>query len=224
MQRSFTVTVDKQEKLRGTQLIGWDAAAHNIRSWVFDSHGGYAEPEWSSEKIAWVIGEKTLIEAAREKALAKAPSRYEHLKDLEWMVGQWVDEDEDATVLTICEWMPGKNFLTRSFTVSVQDQLEMRRGIQVIGWDEAKKQIRAWVFDSTGGFGEAVWKQDGKRWVARVSQVLADGARASSINIMTQLDENSFTFQSTGREVDGELLPGIAPVKIVRKASQPADQ
>lgn len=223
LRRSFTVAVDKEEKLQGTQLIGWDAAAQEIRSWAFDSHGGYAEPEWSAEKNAWVIGDKTLIEAAREKAVAKAPSRYQHLKDLEWMVGQWVDDDEDATVLTICNWAPGKNLLTRSFTVSVQDQIEMR-GIQVIGWNEAKKQIRAWVFDSTGGFGEAVWKQDGKRWVARVSQILGDGARASSINIMTQLDVDSFTFQSTGREVDGELLPGIAPVKIVRKASQPANQ
>jgi hypothetical protein len=34
---------------------------------------------------------------------------------------------------------------------------------------------------------------------------------------MTILDENSFSWEATGRAVDGEILPNIDPVTIIRK-------
>jgi hypothetical protein len=40
---------------------------------------------------------------------------------------------------------------------------------------------------------------------------------------MTVLDGNSFTWQSTGRELDGEILPNIEPVKVVRGDATLAD-
>src|SRR3954467_333337 len=47
------------------------------------------------------------------------PSNYEHLKELEWMVGSWVDRDDNEGVViqTDCEWAKNKNFMTRSFAV-----------------------------------------------------------------------------------------------------------
>jgi len=40
------------------------------------------------------------------------------------------------------------------------------------------------------------------------------------VNIITYLDGNSCTWQSINRTVDGELLPNINEVLLVRKATE----
>lgn len=144
------------------------------------------------------------------------PSHYEQLKTLEWMVGSWVDEDDQARVETECNWTKNRNFLTRSYSIVVGDQIEMS-GMQVIGWDPAAKTIRSWTFDSTGGFAEATWTFKKDRWHIHNKGVLADGRRASAINVMRPLDADSFTWQTLERTAGGELLPNIDEVLIVRK-------
>ncbi|MBI4965964.1 MAG: nuclear transport factor 2 family protein [Desulfomonile tiedjei] len=161
-----------------------------------------------------------LTSVKEEEAPVIAPS-YEHLKDLEWLIGEWTDTDEHSTVETTYQWARDKSFITSSFTVNVQGRLNIE-GAQVIGWDPVKKTIRSWVFDSHGGFGEGVWTKQGNQWQAKSSIVLASGEKASAINIFTHVDDNTFTFQSIGREAGGELLPNIEEVTVVRK--QPAPQ
>ena len=144
------------------------------------------------------------------------PSHYEQLKELEWMVGQWSDEDDEATVTTECNWSKNNNFLVRSFTVQINDRIGMS-GMQFIGWDPAAKQIRSWVFDSEGGFGEGTWTRKDNRWSNQQTGVLPDGRKSSSVSIFTQLDDGTFTLQSVNRMVDGQLLPNIDEVKITRE-------
>jgi hypothetical protein len=146
----------------------------------------------------------------------QAPSHYEQLKGLEWIVGEWIDRDENSSVHTTCKWTKNKNFISRSFAVSFGDQVNLE-GTQVIGWDPSKQVIRSWIFDSDGGFGVGVWSQKGNRWTIRALRVLPDGRKASAVNVLTHVDDNSFTWESTGREVDGELLPNLGPITVVRK-------
>jgi hypothetical protein len=47
--------------------------------------------------------------------------------------------------------------------------------------------------------------------------VLSDGRKASMVNIIRVIDDDTFTLQSVGREVDGELLPNIDEVTVIRK-------
>ena len=131
------------------------------------------------------------------------------------MVGTWIDQEGGATIETTCQWTKNRNFLTRSFKIDVAGKLELE-GTQIIGYDASKNQIRSWIFDSAGGFGESTWQRDGDRWIIKNSQTLQDGAKASSINIITYVDENTCTWSSHGRELDGELLPSIEPVSVNR--------
>ena len=62
----------------------------------------------------------------------------------------------------------------------------------------------------------------GNRWTVKVKSVLGTGQKASSINIYTYVNPNSFTWQSVSREVDGEPLPDIDEVTVVRKNAQKA--
>ena len=147
---------------------------------------------------------------------AAALSHYEQLKALEWMVGAWVDEDETVRIETECNWAKNRNFLTRSYSIVIGDRIDLS-GMQIIGWDAARKSIRSWTFDSDGGFAEAAWTYQDGRWFIRNQGVLADGRKASAVNVMKPVDADSFTWQTIERTAGGELLPNIDEVRIVRK-------
>lgn len=146
---------------------------------------------------------------------------FDHLKDLEWLIGEWVDADEDSKVETTFRWARNKSFITSSYTVSAQGKIDLQ-GTLVIGWDPVRKTVRSWNFDSAGGFGEGTWSRRGNQWVVNATHVLGTGEKASSINTYTYVDDNTFTWQSIGREVGGVLMPNVDPVTVVRKpASEP---
>jgi len=171
----------------------------------------------TSYKVTYAkINGDWLIKTISEFDLEKAPTHYKELKELAWLIGDWIDEDEDVKIETVSSWDKYKNFITQRFIITVQDHVELE-GQQVIAWDADKEKIRSWVFDSDGGFGEGFWSKKGNSWVVETAQTLANGSQASSINIYTKVDDNSFTWESTGREVDGEMLPNIDPVTVTRK-------
>ena len=149
----------------------------------------------------------------------EAPSQYEHLKELEWMIGSWVDAEDDVDVKTESYWFRNKNFLIHQFIVNDEGRTDFE-GEQFIGWDPEAEKIRSWLFDSDGGFGEGTWTKRGESWVVEVTQTLADGSRASATQIYKPVNATSYTWEATDREVDGELLPDIEPVTIVRKSGE----
>ncbi|MFH1116364.1 MAG: SgcJ/EcaC family oxidoreductase [Pseudomonadota bacterium] len=159
-------------------------------------------------KGAWKIAHVEETESAQ--------SNYEHLKELEWLIGEWVDDSEDVDVETLAQWTKNKNFITLSFRVVFEGRPALE-GTEVIGWDPSVKSIKSWVFDSLGGFGQGVWSREGSRWTVKTADVLITGEKTSAINIYTALDENTFTFNSISRETNGEPQPNIEEIRVVRK-------
>jgi uncharacterized protein (TIGR02246 family) len=51
----FKASAPGMDDLEGTQIIGWDPAAGTIRSWMFDSDGGFGEGTWSKKGDSWVV-------------------------------------------------------------------------------------------------------------------------------------------------------------------------
>src|SRR5262249_31792206 len=97
------------------------------------------------------IDGKWYLSQVSEIDLQEPISNFENLKDLSWLVGTWVDEDEDSKIEQTFEWDKNKNFLRQRFAVTVNNQTDLE-GEQIIGWDPAKEKIRSWIFDSDGGF------------------------------------------------------------------------
>lgn len=187
------------------------------------SQGEPEESEYTAVHVKrdgqWLLDRVT--ESIKAGPPEPPPSNYEHLKELEWMIGSWMDANEQpgVTVQTDCEWTKNRNFITRSFAVVLGDQVSMA-GMQIIGWDPAGKQIRSWVFDSDGGFAEGTWTHAGDKWTIHAVGTLPDGRKTSAFNILKRLDGDSCTWQSTNREVGGEILPNVAEVLIVRKPTE----
>ena len=178
------------------------------------------EPETTRYVTAYVKenGDWKIAEVKEILSMVTAPN-HDKLEPLAWLIGHWVDEDQSGKLDTTCYWSAEGNFIVRAFAVSV-DGVTTFGGKQIIGWDPAANRIRSWVFDTNGGFGEGTWSKQGESWYVNSTITLNTGEKASSINILTPVDENSFTWQATGREVGGVPLPETPKVTVVRK---PAD-
>ena len=119
-------------------------------------------------------------------------SAYAKLAALEWLVGTWQDKSGNQTVQSKINWAGDKNFLVR--TIDVQGNETTTDGWEIIGWDPTRQQIRSWIFDSNGGFGETTWVNSGEDWLIRASNILPDGSRSTAENVLTKVDDNKFTW------------------------------
>jgi len=180
------------------------------------------EPAKSGYSVVYVKreGQWLIDRVSEDEEPAAAPTHHEQLKDLAWIIGDWVDQDGSGiTIETTCKWTRNQNFITRSFSASNEDRISIT-GMQFVGWDAASKQIRSWAFDSDGGVAEGNWKLKGKNWIVNTTATLTDGKKASSTTIFRPMGENSFGWQKTNRVVDGEILPNIDEVLIVREGTE----
>lgn len=134
------------------------------------SRGSYLVVHQKKEGVWRMISARSI-----EKTVV---SNYEYLRSLEWLVGDWIDEDATEVVQTTFRWDEDRNFLLQEFQVVRGAEVRLK-GTQRIGWDPQKKQFRSWVFDSRGGFGESSWVQSDDAWVVTTTGVSSDGANRS---------------------------------------------
>ena len=51
----YNLTISGKSVGKSTQRIGWDPVESELRSWTFDSDGGFAEGEWAADGAGWII-------------------------------------------------------------------------------------------------------------------------------------------------------------------------
>ncbi|HEX3727048.1 MAG TPA: DUF4440 domain-containing protein, partial [Pirellulales bacterium] len=51
----FTIQVAGHAVMKGSQRIGWDPLAKMLRSWVFDSEGGFSGGVYTRDGDRWII-------------------------------------------------------------------------------------------------------------------------------------------------------------------------
>jgi len=147
-----------------------------------------------------------LLASVRESAYAD-PSNYEHLRGLDWMIGEWVEENANGPMSHISfEWVPSDNFISATRTADYKDA-SLDNGRQIIGWDPASKQIRSWSFEADGGFGESTWARDGAKWIVKTKATMADGSAVTATSIFTPVDGKTVKWQSKERTVNGKPMP-----------------
>ncbi len=197
------------------RFLGPETALEEGRATIAPAKGGGA-PEISGFTAVYVKEDGHWLQAAVRDEPAGSLTVHDRLKELEWLVGQWVNESQDVVVFTTCKWADNGNFLLREFTVQTQGRPVMT-GSQRIGWDPLKRQFKSWVFDSEGGFVEAYWTRNGNQWVVKAEGVDHDGEPASATNIITRLGKDRIGWQSANRTLGGAAVPGIDEFILVRK-------
>src|SRR5262249_33005482 len=87
-----------------------------------------------------------LLAGVRSKGDTKATPQ-EHLQDLAWIIGDWVDESSDSVVKTKTRWSEDKQFILSDFVIQVSGKPALK-GTTRIGWDPSTKRFKSWIFDS----------------------------------------------------------------------------
>jgi uncharacterized protein (TIGR02246 family) len=205
--RTLTIDVESLRPLTA------DVMLEKGTSTVTDPDGRNAVSSYTAAHVkkgdAWLISQFT------ETGSPLAGSAARQLAELEWLVGSWEDASDNLEATSTIEWALDNNYLTWTYNIKGTDG-DDSRGTQVIGWDPSLGKIRSWAFDSDGGFSEKVWTQDGRRWLIQTRSVLPDGGQGTEEQSITFVDKDKFTWSSASRQVDGEALPNIGAVTVVR--------
>jgi uncharacterized protein (TIGR02246 family) len=208
--RELFGTKDKRKAEIRSDSLRFPSHDTAIEEGHFKVRVGNGEPTTSRYSILYAReGGKWLMAVVREW-----PAEPVSVRDLEWLIGTWVAKRGDAEVQTTYEWMWDKAYIRVEFAIRQKDRT--LRGIQMIGVDPASHQLRAWTFESEGGFGEASWSRDGKKWVLESAGRLTDGSTMAATIILTPLGEDSFTWQAVKRSIDGDEVDDLPPVKVTR--------
>jgi uncharacterized protein (TIGR02246 family) len=136
------------------------------------------------------------------------------LQELAWLVGSWTYGGDGAETRMVVEWTEDKKYLLCRTTHKQDD--ETTTATQILAVHPGTGAIQSWTFESDGSLGEAVWSRTDKGWTAKVTSVTADGDKVTATTILTPIDENTFTYQSTERKLAGEKAADIGPIKVTR--------
>jgi uncharacterized protein (TIGR02246 family) len=197
------------------RFFGPDTALEEGRATITPPGSGRM-PEITRFTALYVKKDGRWLQAAVRDEPSHDLTPHDRLKELEWLVGDWINESQDAVVRTTCKWSDDGNFLIRDFMMKTQGQTVLS-GTQRIGWDPMRRQFKTWIFDSEGGFGDGYWTRNGDHWVIKAEGVRQDGQHASATNIITRLGKDRASWRSVDRTIGGAAVPGIDEFTIVRK-------
>jgi uncharacterized protein (TIGR02246 family) len=207
--RTIAITVDS------LRFLGPDTALEEGRTTITPAGAGEV-PETTRFTVVYVKRAGHWLQSAVRDETSEDLTPHDRLKELEWLVGEWINESADAVVQTTCKWDDNGNFLVRDFTMKTKGE-PVLSGTQRIGWDPTRHQFKTWIFDSEGGFGEGYWTRNGDRWVIKSEGIRQDGRHASATNIITRLGKDRASWQSVDRTIGGAAVPGVNEFIIVRK-------
>jgi uncharacterized protein (TIGR02246 family) len=170
---------------------------------------------WTKASGKWQILSVRDLPGATE---AEPNTSADQLRQLEWLIGDWAYQDKDTAIKLSCRRTQKRSFLLLEQSVRIKGE-EVLSLIQVIGWDPLQQQFRSWVFDSAGGFGNGLWERQGNEWILAVEGVRSDGRQASGTNSWRFVDDSTFEWAATDREIDGEPAPD-QQVRYTRQAEK----
>lgn len=160
-----------------------------------------------------------LLASIRSQGERSLRTPHARLKQLEWLMGNWVDESNESTMHTNTRWSEDGHFILTDFAMHVAGRKVMT-GTQRIGWDGSIEKFKSWVFDSEGGHAEGIWTEIEDRWVVKATGVRPDGDACSATHTYQRKSANAYVFSVSDRIVGSETAPDFAAT-VVRKAPAP---
>jgi len=153
---------------------------------------------------------------------AEPRSNHDRLHELEWLIGEWMEEGEGSFAATACKWSSDGSYLLQEFTIRLGNAPPVS-GSTRIGWDPQTQQIKSWTFDSEGGYSEALWTRGEKKWVLKSRGVTRSGRNFSRTAILRHADEGTMSWETHDRVEGGVLLPDQPPLIVKRRPPPPGE-
>lgn len=144
---------------------------------------------------------------------------HEALEGIQWIVGHWVNEGNDAKVDLHYRWSEDGNFIVGDILITAGDTVLMK-SFQRIAWDAAEGKYRSWTFDSDGGFGEGLWHATPDGWTLQSKAVSPEGLRGSAVTKIVADGKDRFEVFGLHRLTDGVEEPDYQ-YTVVRRPPEP---
>lgn len=158
----------------------------------------------------WVIGSVSDFDADTTTMSAN-----DHLQQLAWMVGDWLDENPDSIVKSSCRWDDSGNYLLHEFQLHIAGR-GSASGSMRIGWDPLTRQLKSWTFDVDSGYAEGLWTRDGNQWMVKSHGVNASGEAISATAVYRKIDQDTMTWRQYDRIVGGKP-DGAIPEHLIKR-------
>ncbi|WP_437187482.1 YybH family protein [Planctomicrobium sp. SH668] len=142
------------------------------------------------------------LASVKDTELPVIPRASDALQPLGWLVGEWINEGPDGKVHITYKWSEDGNFLLGEYVVTSGPDVVVKSSTR-IGFDPLNGQIRSWVFDSDGGFGEGQWTQIETGWHVNSTAILPDGRAASATILLNPESHDRFTLKGQSRLIGG---------------------
>ncbi len=197
------------------QIVGEHSAIEDGTAIVRNDAGALVS-KGSYTAIHSKEGNKWLMASVRERPAPLLSGR-PTFQSLEWLVGAWTAKKDSQDVDFQIKWVADKKFLELSYNTRDKGSIG-RSGIQIIGVDPLSGEVTSWSFDSTGGYGHGSWRLLKRGMIIQSRGMLPDGAPTTSDEIVSRIDEDSFSWQSVNRAVAGQRLNDGEPVVLKRKS------
>jgi uncharacterized protein (TIGR02246 family) len=146
----------------------------------------------------------------------RAMTSSECLKGLNWLIGDWNTEGPGGKLHLKSTWVANGNLISVNFDTDEKDGSKTSQ-TEYIYWNPRSHRICSWQFDWSGGIGDAWWEKSGEAWLGHARSLLPDGRVAHALIVIQRVDDNTFSWQSTDRQVSGQQLPDTAKL-LVKKA------
>ena len=166
----------------------------------------------------------TLCAVGVSSAEDKAPlGNYEHLKQLEPLIGVWtmefvapedrpttnIKKGQKLTLTVTYKWDVNTNAILNHNTIGEPGSDPFWRSTWLIGWDTANKRIIAFSFESTGGHAVTHdWKIEGDKVTGKSTGSLPAGNKTAWTMVISDIKKDSCVWQLTDMTVDGKKEPG----------------
>jgi hypothetical protein len=155
-------------------------------------------------------------------AADKAPlGNYEHLKNLEPLIGTWTGERDlpqdhptanlkkgKYTLTVTWKWEVLKSAISLNYAVGQPGSAPVWESTWLIGWDTANKRIICTSFEATGGHARADdWEIQGDKVTFKGKGSLPAGNKTSWTMVFSDIKKDSCVTQLIDLTVDGKKLP-----------------
>ena len=161
---------------------------------------------------------------------AEPSPAYEHLKPLEWQIGEWITEYQSAadsgpikkgdtvTVHFSLRWLPGRSFMVNN-SFSEVDGKRIATGLEIISWDY-EKSIISHSYYGTWGKGHGVWTKVGD--TAQLEWTIQGQYGTFKGTSHATKGDDSWEWQIIEQTHDGEKMPDMPVATFRPKTGQPA--
>jgi hypothetical protein len=155
---------------------------------------------------------------------------YQHLKPMEWLVGEWYFETtlednfldlggkgDKLTFHMVFEWGLNKNIIMARSKAFVRGKQFLEHQT-TIGWDGEKKQVVALSFQESGGRGEGTVTLENEGIVVQKVRLVSPEGQSANVTVtIKRIDQDTLTLQRTDITVGGVKQPDDEPSGHKRK-------